>query len=235
MRNVFILAVAMLVAVGANAGVLYEVEFEATTPIVGGVVVITAPQTNGVSTSNFGSWGGGSALARTAVILPPTTSAVSTITIKAGNHGALSVTGGGSVTGGVQTSSICAYLFGFCAIGFSVNEGRAETATAGAYGINVTVVGQKWTTGVAMATGLTSLGVPLPNVTTTGSFDLTANGGGTIQLVIANKLVISGPTYGLQSTTATPTILRLRFIPEPGSLLLLGSGVLGLALVGRRR
>ena len=235
MRNTIILTVAMTLAAGANAGVLYEVETENTSPIIHGVVITTVPQTNGSSTSNFGSWGGGSAFAGTSVIIPPTTAPVSTITIVAGNHSALSVTGGGAVTGGVQPASVCAYLFGFCAIGFTANRGQAETVTASAYGINVTVVSNEWTTGQLVVSGLTSLGNPLPNVTTTGSFNLTANGGGTIQLVTASKLIISGPTYGLQSTEATPTILRFRFVPEPGSLLLLGSGVLGFALVGRRR
>ena len=238
MHSSLVILAAMSMAVGAYANLLWEVETESTTPIVGGVVIATIAQTNGSSTLNSGTWGGGSAFAGTTVIPNPTI-AISTITIKAGNHSALSVTRSGSVMGGVQSNTVCAYLFGFCAISFSTNTGAVGTVTAGAYGIGITVVGQKWTTGVAVASGLTSLGNPLPNVTTTGSFNLTANGHGTIQLAVANKLAISSPAYGLQSTTATPTILRLTFIhghvPEPGTLLLLGSGVLSLALAGRRR
>ena len=214
-------------------GVLYEVETEVDEVI--GVIILTIPQTNGVSTSNSGTWGGGSAFAGTTTILPPTTSPVSTITVKVGNHSPLSVTSGGAVSGGVQTADICSYLFGFCAIGFSTTLGQAGTATAGSYGINVTVVSQQWTTGVATAKGLTSNGLPLPNVTTTGSFNLTAGGAGTISLVVANKLIISGPSYGLQSTTSSGSlqpILRLRYkVPEPGSLLLVGAGALGLVMM----
>ena len=235
MRISFLLAAAMSLAAGANAGVLYEVEIESTTPIVGGVVITTIAQTNGSSTSNSATWGGGSAFAGTTAILSPTTSVVSTLTIVAGNHSALSVTGGGAVTGGVQASSVCAYLFGFCAISFTMIVGtELPPIVCGAFPCRPVMSG-KWTTGVAVASGLTSLGNALPNVTTTGSFNLTAYGGGTITLVTATTLAISGPAYGLQFTVATPSILRLRFVPEPGTSLLLGAGVLGLALVGRPR
>ena len=237
MHKLFIILAALLLAVGANAGTLYEVETESTTPVIGGVTITTIAQANGASTANAGSWGGGTAFAGTTTILPPTTSPVSTITIKLGGHGAVSVTSGGAVNGGIQTGDVCAYLFGFCAIAIPVATGTAGTVTAGGYGINLTLTNQKWTTGVAKAGGLTSLGNALPNVTTTGSFNLTAGGGGTIQLVVANKLVTSAPSFGLQSTTSSPTILRLRYngVPEPGTLLLLGAGALGLVTVGRRR
>jgi hypothetical protein len=66
-----------------------------------------------------------------------------------------------------------------------------------------------------------------------GSFNLTANGGGTVTLVSPTKISID---CGLaQRRTAGFTALKMVFVPEPGTLLLLGAGALGLVLVGSRK
>jgi hypothetical protein len=80
---------------------------------------------------------------------------------------------------------------------------------------------------------LTSKGVNLPGVSAMGSFNLTANGGGTVTLVSPTKISID---CGLaQRRTAGFTSLQMFFVPEPGTLLLLGAGALGLVLVGTRK
>jgi hypothetical protein len=89
-----------------------------------------------------------------------------------------------------------------------------------------------WTPGTVQFTGLTSKGVALPNVTAMGSFNLTANGGGTVTLVSPSKISIDGNLIGRR--TASFTTLVLTFVPEPGALLLLGAGGLTLLLGGRR-
>jgi hypothetical protein len=144
---------------------------------------------------------------------------------------------GGALTGGVQSVHVCAYLFGFCAIAIPVATGAAGTATTGHYGIHVTVINQKWTLGQAIATGLTSGGLPLPNVTITGSFDLAtgATGHGFLSLVAATTIVVSAPSFNVRSRTATPSRLHLRFVPEPSSTWLLGAAVLGITSVARKR
>jgi hypothetical protein len=102
----------------------------------------------------------------------------------------------------------------------------------------ITVDFYAWTPGIAKFTGLTSAGNPIPNVTAPGSFNLTANGGGTVTLVSPSKITITG---GLATRkTAAFTTLKLSFkggdvVPEPGTLLLLGAGVAGLALIGSRK
>ena len=95
---------------------------------------------------------------------------------------------------------------------------------------------QPWTTGtatvtingVALTTGnATSPGVPF---TMAGSDNRTPGGGGVITLVAP---------AGLMSTLGGPfplfVSMSLTFVPEPGTLLLLGSGIAGLAIIGRKR
>ena len=90
-----------------------------------------------------------------------------------------------------------------------------------------------WTPGMATFVGLTSKGVALPTVMAVGSFNLTAMGGGTVTLVSPTKVDIDGSLA--QRRTASFTTLKMTFVPEPGTLLLLGAGALGLALVGSRK
>jgi hypothetical protein len=59
-------------------------------------------------------------------------------------------------------------------------------------------------------------------------------GGGVLQLVSPSQ-VLTNLTTGTSDKIASGTTLLIRFIPEPGLLLLIGSGVAGLALLGRSR
>jgi len=90
-----------------------------------------------------------------------------------------------------------------------------------------------WTPGTLTFMGLTTKGVALPDVSAMGSFNLTANGGGTVSLVSPSKVSINGTLAGRR--TAAFTTLKLTFVPEPGTLLLLGAGFAGLALLGSRK
>jgi hypothetical protein len=82
--------------------------------------------------------------------------------------------------------------------------------------------------------GLTTKLAPLPTVTATGTFNLTSPGGaGTVTLVSPSKISIDCALA--QRRTASFTALRMVFVPEPGTLLLLGAGALGLVLVGSRK
>jgi hypothetical protein len=96
----------------------------------------------------------------------------------------------------------------------------------------MTVSFYAWTPGTLVFTGLSSLGQALPGVTAMGSFNLTANGGGTITLVSPSKVSIDGALA--QQRTVGITSLVLSFVPEPGTLLLLGGAALALILVSRR-
>jgi hypothetical protein len=65
-----------------------------------------------------------------------------------------------------------------------------------------------------------------------GSFNLTANGGGMVTLVSPSLVAIDGAIG--RRRTASITTLTLTFVPEPGTLLLLGGGAMALLLAARR-
>jgi hypothetical protein len=62
----------------------------------------------------------------------------------------------------------------------------------------------------------------------------TAAVGGVVQLVSASQIV-STLVAGSNAKIGSGQTLLVRFIPEPGMLLLIGSGAAGLALLGRKR
>jgi len=80
---------------------------------------------------------------------------------------------------------------------------------------------------MTMATG--SVRGPLPNTSTA------AKTGGVIQLISPSQVFTEGFPGGYGDKQALPTRLVLNFVPEPRLSLLLSPGVVGLALLGRRR
>jgi hypothetical protein len=118
--------------------------------------------------------------------------------------------------------------------------------TAGGYGgIRISVQAAPWTikTATAIDQITPTAGPPrifitkiakgwahAPASTTTS----TAQPGGMFQLVTPNQTV-TNLTLGSSQKQASFTIVMYRFIPEPGVLLLLGSGVAGLGMLGRSR
>ncbi|MGH0029505.1 MAG: PEP-CTERM sorting domain-containing protein, partial [Myxococcota bacterium] len=61
----------------------------------------------------------------------------------------------------------------------------------------------------------------------------TAQASGVLQMVTANHITVVGPGDG--DLSGTVSRLLVHFIPEPGLLLLFGSGAVGMALLGRKR
>jgi hypothetical protein len=78
-----------------------------------------------------------------------------------------------------------------------------------------------------MATGY--IRGPLSNTSTA------AKAGGSIQLIAPTQVFTEGIPGGYSERQALFTRLTLNFVPEPTLMLLLGPGVVGLALLGRRR
>jgi hypothetical protein len=123
---------------------------------------------------------------------------------------------------------------------------------------NISVLAQPWQ--IAQATLIDQIELPTPSnivtfvdveirgyahgpssaSSTTASFTtatvgtLMVTGGGVIQLISPSQVLTNLTTGTSDKVAAGPTFL-IRFIPEPGLLLLIGSGVAGLALLGRSR
>jgi hypothetical protein len=107
-----------------------------------------------------------------------------------------------------------------------VGVGGSKTVT---FFVNVTVTGNPWTTGVA-AIGTNSVsGFAHGPASGTSS---TAAPSGVVRLV--TPVLVS---TNIASSAVVPTFatLTLHFVPEPGTLVLLGSGIAGLVAFGRSR
>ena len=91
--------------------------------------------------------------------------------------------------------------------------------------VNLTVIGAPWTTGTAV----------IGTITQMGGVDPSSNTGapsGTLTLV--TPIFISTAIGGSEVVPGF-AFLTLHFIPEPGTLMLLGSGIAGLVAFGRSR
>lgn len=117
--------------------------------------------------------------------------------------------------------------------------GGGGTGMASVAGLPVTVVGATWTnlgvTGPGDVNTIMIMQVAAGNpVTLTASAydNRTVNGAGTVQLVAPVLAKIFGGNLGNLPVVG---ILKLQFVPEPGTLLLVGSGVVGLVAFGRKR
>lgn len=104
------------------------------------------------------------------------------------------------------------------------NVGAGGTAlVTGA--VNLTVVGAPWTTGTAAVGATTLMGGKSPSSNTGAA-------SGTVTLVTP---VFISTNIGASSVIPGFAILTLHFVPEPGTLLLVGSGIAGLVAYGRSR
>jgi hypothetical protein len=122
----------------------------------------------------------------------------------------------------------------FTLIPIVVNAGTGDDLTTPTYAgasLYVYIDGDSWHLGQVTQTGLTSDFLAIPDVMATGGVSVTGGGNTVVNLVSLGRRKIRGLA---NSETAAPTVLRLVY-PEPGTLALLGTGALGLALIGRRK
>lgn len=113
--------------------------------------------------------------------------------------------------------------------------------TLGRFGnVRISVVNNPWTLGQVTGVLNTHEGGFRTGVVTgfvhgaASSNSSTATGSGLIQLVSPQAITVSG-VAGNSAALALFARLTVHFIPEPGLLLLIGSGIVGLGLLGRSR
>jgi hypothetical protein len=149
--------------------------------------------------------------------------------------------GAGSFSGGplggpmplVGVAKVC--LFGACG-GPPVNNLVVPLSAVGVGGsqtvaflVNVTVVGAPWTTGTALVGTLTQMGFAHGPASITSSTNAAS---GVVRLVTP---IFVSTNVGASPIVPAFGILRLHLVPEPGTLVLLASGMVLLARVGFRR
>ncbi len=104
--------------------------------------------------------------------------------------------------------------------------GLVTLNTFGAAGVKISVVGAQWTIGATTVSNSVRSGFahgPASGTTTT------AKEGGVVQLVTPVRVTTLGTGIDFIG------ILRIVVVPEPGTGLLLGAGVIALAAMGRRK
>jgi len=144
-----------------------------------------------------------------------------------GNFAGVDTAAGGGLMAVSGVANVC--LFASCAappanvsVPFTTGGvngmglGGAPIVSLGA--VNVTVNGNGWTTGTVAVGPISMSGSPLA--------------GGHVTLITPTIAMTN-----MQAFAVLPifSVLDLTFVPEPGTLVLLASGVAGLAMVGRKR
>ena len=255
-------AVLFGVASGANAGALLSATYS---QVLQGVPVVLGTPKGGVATGtlvgNTFTLNAGAAFATVFCIgnpgnvscapnngpvpfAPP----VTRLAVNFTNNGPLAgttmdgtITAPSGIMGSVKVMAKIGKTPAFTLLPIAVNAGAGGTLITPPTAVTtatlrVFLFGDVWHLGAVTQTALTNmLTQMLPDVMATGAVNVTSMGNTHVNLVSLGRVKIRGLA---NSETSSPTFLRLVYapsVPEPGTLMLLGAGVAGLALIGRRK
>ena len=165
-------------------------------------------------------------------ITDPAAAPISGIQATAANGAGAFAGNGGGGFGGVMPISgaakVC--LFGACSaplanltVPLSVVGAGGSAFVKGA--VNITVIGAPWTTGTVSVGTVTAMGGVTP---------LSNTGAPSGVLTLVTPIFIS-TNLGASAVLPAFATFSLHFVPEPGTLMLLGSGIAGLVAFGRSR
>jgi hypothetical protein len=183
--------------------------------------------TTGTATSNLSATvGAGTSFNGSFTTTIPLTAAppLSQLQVIVTNNAAVNFTGGPTSALFAGIANVKAFG-GVTLLGVPLKLGIANTTTLGpTYGINITAISAPWTVGAA------TVNTGSATFMATGFNGLSRAGFGTLVLITPVKVITN-----IAGTLAAFATLTLTYVPEPGTLLLLGMGVAGLAALGRRR
>ena len=263
MRKLQLLAVAaaVLVASTANAGALISASYSQT---IQGVPLTLGTPTGGSPTGtlvgNTFTLDAGSAFALAfcignpgntqgcapvaAPFAPPVTRIVVSFTMNGpvtGTTAQANITPTSGIMGFVGVMAKIGKAPAFTLVPIVVNAGAGGnitvplTSTSPSANLRVFLAGDVWHIGAVTQTGLTNAFAPIPDVMATGNVSVDGSGNTHVNLVSLGRTKIRGLA---NNDTSSPSFLRLVYapsVPEPGTLMLLGAGVAGLAVIGRRK
>jgi len=244
MRKLFGVLAAGLFALGvagqAHAGPL---QFAGTLAVQIAALPPIAIPGGGILNVN-GSGGGGhltsftvpaSPFAITGIVVPvtdPGAFPIVGVQVTAHNAGGLFVGGGGTMSiNGV--AKVC--LFAPCSgppanLSVPLSVVGVGGSFNAAFLVNITVIGAPWTTGTAAIGTVTAMGF-IHGPASAGASSA-ANASGVVSLVTP---IFISTNIGASAVVPAFGILSLHFVPEPGTLVLLSSGIAGLVMFGRSR
>ena len=114
-------------------------------------------------------------------------------------------------------------------LGIPLALGAPGTVMAGGFGVFITAFANAWTT---KSTAI-SLTTPTANGATTGMVTgAFTSAGGFQNIILVSAVNVMTSIAGQVPTFA---VLTLKYVPEPGMLVMIGVGSAGLALLGRRK
>jgi hypothetical protein len=235
--GLLVLGVAALAAAGAPAAWAGSLASATLSFQIAGPL-LTLPPTEFPATGATGSatgtlsatLGPGTAFAGTVTTTVPSTAAppITAIQVQITNNAELSWAGGpvSAAFGGVANVQA---FGGLTLLGIPLKLGSPSTLVTSHQGVTFTTIAAAWTAGATTVTGLGPATVTYTAMAT-GSNGLTPGGQGALVLVTPLKVI-----SGVAGTFSAFGVLTLTYVPEPGTLGLLGGGVLALAALGRRR